>query len=251
MNVLAIGAHPDDIELGCAGTLLAHRVRGEQIAMLVLTRGERGPRGARSRIDEQESAALTLGARLYWGDYEDGEIDSGRSAVTLVERVIADCGADTVYVHVPRDSHQDHRAAAVATMAAARRTSRVLLYESPTSLAFSPTLFVDVARHLAGKLTALRAHASQIITNGLVDLEAVEAQARYRGFQARMRHAEAFESARMTWDLSVPDTLDDEFQLAEAAFSPSVLNRTTASLQPEEHGIILTEPTRKASHAAQ
>ena len=250
MDILAVGAHPDDIELGCAGTLLAHSARGDQISMLVLTRGERGPRGALSRTHEQESAARTLGATLYWGDYEDGEIDSGRSAVTLVERVMADCGADTVYVHVPRDSHQDHRAAAMATLAAARRTKRVLLYESPSTQAFSPTLFVDVAPHLEGKLAALRAHTSQIITDGLVDLEAVEAQARYRGFQARMRHAEAFESARMAWDLSVPDALVDEFELAET-FAASTVNRVAASRLSKEQGIILTQLPGKVSHAAQ
>lgn len=45
MRVLAVGAHPDDIELGCGGTLLAHKARGDQISMLVLSRGEHGPQG--------------------------------------------------------------------------------------------------------------------------------------------------------------------------------------------------------------
>jgi LmbE family N-acetylglucosaminyl deacetylase len=215
VNILAVGAHPDDIELGCGGTLLAHRARGDRVSMLVFTRGECGPQDVLSRADEQEIAAQILGATLYWGDFEDGEVRSGRRAVVLVERIIDESEADTVYVHVPRDSHQDHRAAAAATLAAARRASRVLLYESPTSQEFSPTLFVDIADHLGGKLAALRAHASQVLKNGLVDPEAVEAQARYRGFQARMRHAEAFESSRMAWDLTASKALAEELRLAE------------------------------------
>jgi IS5 family transposase len=53
----------------------------------------------------------------------------------------------------------------------------------------------------------LHAHASQVLKNGLVDLEAVEAQARYRGFQARVKLAEAFEVERFLWDLRQPSML--------------------------------------------
>ena len=70
------------------------------------------------------------------------------------------------------------------------------------SVGFSPSLYLDVAAHLEGKLMAIRAHTSQVLKNHLVDLEAVEAQARYHGFRARIRHAEAFEAARFVWDLS-------------------------------------------------
>jgi LmbE family N-acetylglucosaminyl deacetylase len=83
--------------------------------------------------------------------------------------------------------------------------NRILMYESPTSRAFEPAMFVDVAGFADRKLELIRAHLSQVLKNGLVDLEAVEAQARYRGFQARMRQAEAFEVHRFVWDLSVDE----------------------------------------------
>ena len=72
MRVLAVGAHPDDIELGCGGALLAHRARGDEITLLVMTTGEEGPQDARSRIREQEDAAALLGATLLWGGFPDG-----------------------------------------------------------------------------------------------------------------------------------------------------------------------------------
>lgn len=201
MNVLAIGAHPDDIELGCGAALLAHRRAGHAVTMLVMTAGL-GPAERRARPDEQEEAAALLRAGLMWGGFEDGKVPSDGPGVRVIEDAIARTGAQAIYTHAPGDSHQDHRAVAAATAAAARRTQRVLCYESPTSLKFSPTHFVDVGGLVEAKLGLLRAHLSQVMKNGLVDLEAVEAQARFRGFQARVRYAEAFEATRFVWDIA-------------------------------------------------
>ena len=202
MNILAIGAHPDDIELGCGGALLAHRRRGDALTLLVMTTGERGPQSARSRIAEQQDAADALGADLLWGGFEDGAVPDGRAAVDVIQSALLASGADLVYTHTPRDTHQDHRATAVASLAACRRIARVLMYESPTSQSFQPSVYVDVGGVVQAKCDLVRAHVSQVLKNGLVDLEAVAAQARYRGFQCRMQYAEAFESERFVWDLS-------------------------------------------------
>ncbi|GAA2029591.1 hypothetical protein GCM10009839_31470 [Catenulispora yoronensis] len=208
--MLAVGAHPDDVELGCGASLLAHRARGDRVGLLVLTGGEHGPQGQSSRISEQEIAASILGADLFWGGFEDGAVPEGRAAVAVVEAAIRATGADVVYTHSPRDSHQDHRCAAAATLAAGRHVRRILMYETPSSIGFTPTVFVDVAEHLPGKLKALRAHVSQVSKNDLVDLDAVQAQARYRGFQARLLHAEGFETERFAWDLAA-DTVSTDF----------------------------------------
>jgi LmbE family N-acetylglucosaminyl deacetylase len=201
LRVLAIGAHPDDIELGCGGTLLAHRARGHRVSMLVMSRGESGPQDLTSRVSEQEDAAKIIGADLFWGDFEDAAIPGTRDAVDMIQATMADVRPDVIYTHTPNDSHQDHRAIALASLGAARRSCRVLQYEAPSSLGFTPTLYVDIRDELEGKLDALRAHTSQVLRNGLVDLEAIEAQARYRGFQARVRLAEAFQVERFVWDL--------------------------------------------------
>jgi LmbE family N-acetylglucosaminyl deacetylase len=202
MKVLAVGAHPDDIELGCAGTLLQHGARGDEVNLLVLTTGEQGPHAARSRISEQEDAAAFLGANLYWGGFEDGAIPEGREGIMAVEAVLHRTGSDIVYTLAPRDTHQDHRAASAITTAAARRTCRVLCYESPTSIGFSPNVYVDIEQQLEDKLRSIRAHTSQVLKNHLVDLQASESQARYHGFHARIRYAEAFEAPRFVWDLA-------------------------------------------------
>ncbi|MBI1758900.1 MAG: PIG-L family deacetylase [Actinobacteria bacterium] len=200
-SVLAVGAHPDDIELGCGGALAAHGMAGDAVAMLVLTGGERGPGGVRQRQREQERAAAALGATLLWGGLTDCSVAAGAGTVALVEEAIRRVGADTVYVHAPDDSHQDHRAAAAVTLSAARYHSVVLHYRGPTTARFQPTIYVDIAAHLGRKLQALGCHRSQVEGSALVEPDVVVAAARYFGAEARTGYAEPFAAARFVWRL--------------------------------------------------
>ena len=201
MKVLAIGAHPDDIELGCGASLLRHVEAGDEVTMLVMTPGGLGPQGLTSRVREQEDAAALIGARLIWGHFEDGSIPHGREAVAIIDRVVKEVGADVLYSHAPNDTHQDHVATSKAALAAGRRLERVLFYQSPSTTSFDPSVFVDVEISLSGKLAALRAHWSQVMQCEMVDLEAVEVTARYWGTRAKVCYAEAFESPRFVWDI--------------------------------------------------
>ena len=204
-NVLAVGAHPDDIELGCGATLLAHSAAGDAVTMLVMTGGENGPgddAAVTGRRAEQELAAGTLGAGLLWGGLPDCMLTPDAATVAVVDRAIARTGADVVYVHAPDDSHQDHRATAAAALSAARRLSRVLHYQSPSTLSFHPSTFVDVTAYLSGKLAALGAHASQVEMSAMVEPDAVVASARHWGAQARIGYAEAFQPTRLVLDLA-------------------------------------------------
>jgi LmbE family N-acetylglucosaminyl deacetylase len=175
------------------------------VTMLVRTGGENGPgddSAVVGRRAEQEEAARTLGARLLWGGLRDCTLTPDATTVAVVERALRVTDAEVVYVHAPDDSHQDHRATAAATLSAARRLSRVLHYQSPSTLAFSPTTFVDVTAYLTGKLAALGAHASQVEMSAMVEPDAVVASARHWGAQARIGYAEAFTPTRMVLDLS-------------------------------------------------
>jgi LmbE family N-acetylglucosaminyl deacetylase len=199
MRVLAIGAHPDDIEIGCGATLALHSRQRDAVAMLVMTVGERGPHQMRMRIDEQEAASDLLGANLIWGGFEDGSIPDDLPAVQMIDRVIEEISPDVIYTHAVSDTHQDHRAVAIATLSAARRHCRVLHYNSPTTIAFDPSVFVEVNGFVERKILAIEAHASQVAKNGLVNCEAIAAETRYWGHQARVKYAEAFEPARFLW----------------------------------------------------
>ncbi|HEY8533587.1 MAG TPA: PIG-L deacetylase family protein [Micromonospora sp.] len=201
-SVLAVGAHPDDIELGCGGALAAHRAAGDTVAMLVLTDGQNGPGSSAERRREQERAARVLDATLIWGRLVDCALTSDAATVAVVENALRAVAADIVYVHAPDDSHQDHRAAAEATLAAARHTSRILHYRSPSTTRFHPTVYIDISAHLDDKLAAVACHRSQVQDSAMVDPEVVVATARHFGAEARIRYAEAFAPARFVWDLN-------------------------------------------------
>jgi LmbE family N-acetylglucosaminyl deacetylase len=201
-SVLAVGAHPDDIELGCAGALAVHRAAGDSVTMLVLTGGPNGPGADADRRAEAEAAARALDCLLVWGRLVRYAVTPDTATIAAIENVISGVQADVVYVHAPDDSHQDHRAAAAATLSAARHSSRILHYRGLSTVRFEPSLFVDISAHLDRKLAALSCHWSQAEGSAMVGPEVVAASARHFGAQARVRYAEAFAPARFVWDLA-------------------------------------------------
>lgn len=203
-RVLAIGAHPDDIELGCGGSLARHIASGDEVTMLVVTRGEQGPGETHLRESEQERAAAVLGVtRLVWGE---GFLDCRVSLqelelVHLIERVLAETGATIVYTHTIEDSHQDHRAVALCTLGAARQVSTIMTYGGPSALGFKPTAYVDISDTLDRKIEALKCHASQAAASLTISVSWVRSSAEHYGFLCRRTFAEGFDSARLVLDV--------------------------------------------------
>jgi LmbE family N-acetylglucosaminyl deacetylase len=148
-HVLGIGAHPDDLELGCAGTLARHIAQGDRVTMLVVTAGQLGPGDVPLRQEEAREAARAIGADLVLGGLPDGPVFNHELAlVHLIEDVVRSTGATTVYTHGQKDSHQDHRAVAMTSMGACRAVQRVLCYDSPSSIGFTLSVFVDITSTL-------------------------------------------------------------------------------------------------------
>ena len=108
MNILAIGAHPDDIEYGCGGALVKYTQRGHRLSLLILTEGGLG--GDRAiRAAEQKASNDILGVdKIYWGGYQDTHIQVDKEAISKIESVLADVSPDFIFCHYPDDTHQDH-----------------------------------------------------------------------------------------------------------------------------------------------
>ena len=200
MRILAIGAHPDDVEFGCGGTLIKYARQGHDVSLLVMTDGGGGGDG-RIRRQEQQAAGDILGvSRLFWGEYPDTAIPLDRESIQRIERVILDVRPDFIFVHSQDDTHQDHRHLSVATITATRYTRNVLFYEGPTTQNFSPNVFVEIDGVLQDKIAALQAHKSQVTkTNieGMNILDIVQSSAHFRGIQGRVRNAEGFVPLRL------------------------------------------------------
>lgn len=178
-RVLAVGAHPDDIEIGAGGTLLAHRASGDSVTVLTLSGGARGGDAA-VRRRESEAAAAILRARLILEDLEDTGIREGDPTTSIIERVVNDVRPTIVYTHSVNDIHQDHRNTHSATMVAARGVPYVLCFQSPSStIAFHPSRFVSIEHTLDRKLDAIGAFTSQASTREYLDDSLLRASARY------------------------------------------------------------------------
>ena len=200
MNVLAIGAHPDDIEFGCGGTLLKYSLSGHSIFLLVLTKGNIGGDPlVRSR--EQENAASFLGAReVFWGGFNDTELVDNRETILKIEEVLHKVSPDVVLLNYHDDVHQDHRATAQAGISASRYVREVLFYEVPTTQHFDPDIFVDIMDVLERKIELMKKHASQVDrtrVNNLTIIESVQSCANFRGYQGRVKFAEGFKALRV------------------------------------------------------
>ncbi len=199
-KILAISPHPDDIEFGCGGTLLRYGRAGSELYQLILTDGCVGGDPV-MRKREQTKASQVLGVkRVFWAGYHDTELVDGADLIRKIEKVLNVVHPEVVLVNYPEDSHQDHRVAALAVIAATRNIKEVLFYESPTSMHFEPDIFVDITDFLDEKVKLLELHASQIKKTNIDNLKITEiakAYATFRGVQGRVRHAEGFRGLRV------------------------------------------------------
>lgn len=204
MNILAIGAHPDDIEFGCGGTLLKYSRRGHNVFLLVLTEGSFGGEPS-IRMKEQEEAANLMKAKgLFWGGFKDTELVDNRELISKIEDVMYKVEPHIVFLNYYDDVHQDHRAASHAGVSATRHIEEVLFYEVPTTQNLEPDIFVNIQDLLDEKLELLKSHGSQVDktrVENLNILESAQSCANFRGFQGRVKYAEGFKALRMLRDI--------------------------------------------------
>lgn len=181
LDVLAIGPHPDDVELGCGGTLALAARQGRRVGILHLTRGERGTRGtAEQRLAEAEQAAAALGAvELAFLDCGDGALRYGEAEEEALIEVLRTWRPELVLGPPRHDRHPDHErghrlvAAAAFYSGLQARGSRALAAHRPAAVfsymqhhSFEPSFVVDVTTAWEAKVAALAAYRSQLYQPG-------------------------------------------------------------------------------------
>lgn len=171
MNVLALGAHFDDIELGCAGALCRHRMAGDRVVCFVATSsGFSGSGLGNGRLDEVASnegrkAAALLDVELIEGNYKTLHLEFEDTLNYRLVQLIEQRNIDLIYTHWHGDVHHDHRALHLASLHAGRHVPRILLYRSNwyTGIEpFTPNFFVDISDTWAKKEAAILAHQSEL-----------------------------------------------------------------------------------------
>jgi len=170
-NVLAIGAHFDDIELGCGGTVARHVANGDNVIMLVLTDSAYlnydGTMIRTKEVAQQEgdNAAKILGVKkLISAGLETKTLQYGYELIELMNKIIDENSIDIVYSHWDKDVHQDHSAIGKATFNAARHVKNVLMYRSNwyhTSTEFKGNYYSDISDFIEIKINSVKAHVNE------------------------------------------------------------------------------------------
>ncbi|MEQ1624504.1 MAG: bacillithiol biosynthesis deacetylase BshB1 [Sediminibacterium sp.] len=239
LQILAIGVHPDDVELGCAGTLLAAIEEGKKVGILDLTRGELGTRGtAETRKVEARNAADILGVQVRENlGMADGFFQNDEAHQRLLISAIRKYQPDIILANAPEDRHPDHgRSAKLISDAAflsglrkietqidglnqeAWRPSYVFHYIQDRFI--QPSFVIDISKHMEKKIESVLAYATQFYNPDLNEpqtyisspqfIESVKARAMMLGKRIGVEYAEGYISEKMIGIKS----LDNIIQLA-------------------------------------
>lgn len=219
MRVLAVGAHPDDVEILCGGTLIRYADEGHETFMAVATNGEQGhitimpPELAEIRQKEAQSSAAIAGAQLIWMGYPDQFIFHDKDTRLRFVEMIRQANPDVIITHNPQDYAQDHRVVSelvftasfqagvphIETETPAIKKLPALYYmDNVTGTDFLPTELVDISTTWERKVAMLECHQSQLIwlkehdNLDVVDMMATMAKFRGLSCQGKVLYAEGF-----------------------------------------------------------
>ncbi len=229
MNILAIGAHPDDVENGCGGTLAKFAKQGHKVFTATATNGNVGSATlskdeiAAVRKEEARRAAAHIGAEYICLDYNDEMFFEDEAVRLAFIDLVRYCKADLILTHNPKDYNPDHELTSkiitdipvmipvekIKTKSPAHDVIPLVAYFEPVhGLGFQPTEWVDISEEMEVKLAMMNEHKSQITWMQDNYKDAVGAEkmnffdkyttiAKYRGMQCGVKYAEAF---RMAYD---------------------------------------------------
>ena len=225
MNILAIGAHPDDIEDSCGGTLAKYAKMGHKVFTATATNGNVGSSTlsmeeiAKIRKEEARRAAAHIGAEYICLDYDDEMFFESREARLAFINLVRYCKADIILTHNPEDYNPDHEltskiindiavmipVAKIETKAKPYDKIPIIAYFEPVNgLGFVPTEYVDITDVIEIKKAMCYEHQSQIswmqdnykdTMEGKDFFENALIAAKYRGIQCGVEYAEGFRMA--------------------------------------------------------
>ena len=211
-NVLAVGAHADDVEINCGGTVAKHVEAGDNVILIVMAESSYTSydgnvlRSKDEALLEEKRGAGILGAKLINLGFKNKDVPYSSESVEAINSIIDEHNIDTIYTHWSYDSHQDHKRTTQAVISAARYINNILMYEPEypagrSYVGFRNQYYVDVTSTFDKKIEAIKQHKSQVKKYGEdVFINALEAKAVHRGYEVQCRYAECFEVLRLLGD---------------------------------------------------
>lgn len=205
-TVIVFGAHPDDIEIGMAGTICRLAASGNQVYSCIAT----VPDEREGRVREAREAARILGIKeVILLPIKATQLGYNRISIGAVDAVIKQFRPHSVFTHWIEDSHQDHVNLTRCIVAATRKNNfNVYMYEQTipggiTPAGFRAQYLIDVSAYIDRKMASIHAHGSQLKRNGAWWSEGIRGRAMYRGYQIHTQYAEAFEIVKINGDTNL------------------------------------------------
>jgi N-acetylglucosamine malate deacetylase 1 len=218
MHVLAVGAHPDDLEILCGGTLARFVEEGHEVVMCHATKGDRGSclhtsaEIAGIRLGEARRAAEIAGAEHATLGIRDSEVNAADpDQRRLVVELVREARPELIITHYPSDYMSDHNEISRLVFDCSFHATLPLLesdrphhslvtpiyyMETVMGLGFEPTEYVDVSGQIETKAAMLEAHESQLSWlrdhDGVDIVEQMKTTTRFRGQQCGVAYAEGF-----------------------------------------------------------
>jgi LmbE family N-acetylglucosaminyl deacetylase len=203
MNILAIGAHFDDVELGCGGALAKHVANGDRVHVYVATDSgfsnqyNQTVRSKESAMKEAREAMQVIGVKeLICGQFKTLEVEFVDELNIQILRIVQEKAIDMVYSHWAGDIHHDHTAVAKASLHSCRHVKRLLMYRSNwyhSAQNFRGNFYVDITNHWETKEKAIRAHISEMERTGNQWIRFFKNEAENAGQRIGVELAEVFE----------------------------------------------------------
>lgn len=203
MKVLAVGAHFDDVELGCGGALARHARNGDEVFVFVATvsgftnQYNQTVRSSETALAEARNAMEILGVKeLLCGNFKTLEVEFTDALNIEILKIVQEKQIDLVYAHWAGDIHHDHQAAAKASLHSCRHVPRMLMYRSNwyhSTLEFRGNFYVDITEYWQLKESAIRAHVTEIDRTGEKWISFFRNEAENAGQRIGVKSAEVFE----------------------------------------------------------
>ncbi len=202
MNILAIGAHYDDIELGCGGSLSRHVVAGDTVYAFVATNsGFRNHnndviRTNKVAMSEGEAAMRVLGVNLICGNFNTLEVEFVEELNIQIVKIVEEKAIDLVYTHWIGDIHHDHQAVARASLHSCRHVPRMLMYRSNwyhSTHEFRGNFYSDITDYWDIKEKSIRCHESELMRTREKWISFFKNEASNAGQRIGVKYAEVFE----------------------------------------------------------
>lgn len=203
MNILAIGAHFDDVELGCGGALAKHAQNGDNVYVYVATisgftnQYKETVRSSEIALNEARDATHILGAKeLVCGQFKTLEVEFTDMLNVDILKILDSKKIDKVYMHWTGDIHHDHQAVAKASLHCCRHVPRLLMYRSNwyhSTVDFRGNFYADITGYWDIKENAIRAHVSEMDRTGEQWINFFKNEAANAGQRIGVKYAEVFE----------------------------------------------------------